>query len=116
MREYSGATPAWSQWIKPSNNGVAWGTTFTCYALKNVAELYVNFNLRVQIYLGGTSDVNVSVLNVLSTGVTSFTKNGTNNTITFGEASASGDDYTITRNGKFITVTRKSNAAMLCIC
>lgn len=114
FREYSGSPSSWTVWKEASHcSGISWGSSFTIECDRNVCEICVNNDLKIQVYLGASSDILVGVTAITNSGIVCFTKSSSTGSITFSGTSASGTDFTISRNGKTVTVTKSGNAAMI---
>lgn len=119
VRQYYQGT--WSAWqglaLKDgtaSSFGTTWGRSVTAYCKYNVATIYVNQDIKIQVWLAGTSDISISVITAGSSSVSSILKAGTGS-ISFSSTSASGTDYTITRDGKNITISTTTDRTFLII-
>ena len=100
---------------KANGGGVSWGTSFTVKLSKNVGYLFVNHDLRIQIWLTGEG-IQISSSYNSGTNVYGFTKSVTGNTITFSGTDPNGNAFTITKNGSTITITKSTSGAMLIVC
>ena len=97
---------------KANKAGINWATTLTVNCPNTIAFVLVNNTCKIQVWLGGSTDINVWVQSINNGTVYNFVKSGSNS-ITFGEISADATGYTIARNGNSFTLTRASNASMV---
>ena len=83
---------------------LSWGTTLTATGFR-IGLVMMGSDFPIHVWLASTSDINVRIMP--QNGQNPFLVSGTGS-VTFSLTSATGTDYTITRNGTTITLTKNS--------
>lgn len=82
-----------------------WGTQLSVPS--NQAQISIDGNVRIQVWLGGDAGARVWFQRAYTSGsiLSYYIGNSTDNTITFGIDGADGTDFTITRSGSTFVLT-----------
>lgn len=87
---------------------LSWGTTLTATGFR-IGSVMMGSDFPIQVWFASTTDVNVRVMP--QNGQNPFLVSGSGS-VTFSLTSATGTDYTITRSGTTITVTKNSSGSI----
>lgn len=94
-------------------SGVAWGTTFSVEVRYLVVHIFVNNDLRIQVWCPSTTGLSIASYYTSANGNGGFTKSSSTNSITFSGTDPDGSAFTISRSGNILTITKSTGAASM---